>query len=127
MSLDLLIDDIADQDPSKTRDAEKALKFKSREHQYYYLWDVDMGNTRSPGENAQYYFLNSPYLNDSKQKVEAMIELFTQSQEIVEGVYKCSNCQSKKTLSLSKQVRSADENTSNQIICANCGNTWNEN
>jgi len=99
---------------------------KTPEHQYYYLWDKSRGDSREVGENAQAYFMASPLLSDSKQKVEATIELFTQSQEIVEGVYRCKNCQSRKTLSLTKQVRSADENTTNQIICSVCGNKWTE-
>lgn len=43
---------------------------------------------------------------------------------VEEGVNVCYKCGSKKTVSYSKQTRSADEGTTVFCMCVNCGNKW---
>lgn len=43
---------------------------------------------------------------------------------VVEGVNTCHKCGSKKTISYSKQTRSADEGTTVFCCCYICGNKW---
>lgn len=45
---------------------------------------------------------------------------------IVEGLYQCSKCKSKKTFSRQVQTRSADEGMTNIIQCAQCNKVWRE-
>lgn len=44
--------------------------------------------------------------------------------EIVEGVVKCSKCQSKKTFSVQRQTRGGDEPMTTFSTCVECGNNW---
>lgn len=42
----------------------------------------------------------------------------------VDGMFRCSKCNKRKTTYYSVQTRSADEPMTNFITCLNCGNRW---
>lgn len=44
--------------------------------------------------------------------------------EIVEGLFRCSKCRSRRTTYYSVQTRSADEPMTNFVTCVDCGNRW---
>jgi DNA-directed RNA polymerase subunit M/transcription elongation factor TFIIS len=44
--------------------------------------------------------------------------------QVEEGALQCSKCGSKRTISYSKQMRSADEPASTIATCINCKNKW---
>ena len=54
------------------------------------------------------------------------IQVMTTKLPIVEGLYQCSKCKSKKTFSRQVQTRSADEGMTNIIQCAECNKVWRE-
>lgn len=45
--------------------------------------------------------------------------------EVVEGISECGKCNSKKTWSVQKQVRSSDEPMTTFSRCVECGHQWN--
>lgn len=55
-----------------------------------------------------------------KEKDDFISSSFT----VEEGAMTCDKCGSKKTLSQSKQLRSADEGFSTLCMCVNCGAKW---
>jgi len=54
------------------------------------------------------------------------IAVMTTKLPVVEGLYQCSRCKSKKTLSRQMQTRSADEGMTNIIQCSECNKVWRE-
>lgn len=43
---------------------------------------------------------------------------------MMEGIYTCRKCGSKKTQSWEKQTRSADEPMTTFVVCTNCKHNW---
>jgi len=58
--------------------------------------------------------------NDISEKIKETDNFMNNNFESVEGVNECSKCKSKRTISFTKQVRSADEGTSVFITCIDC-------
>lgn len=98
------------------------------EHFYYLLYDLVTNRIvpKNSRKSARDYFLSSPKMFSSNEKIESMLELFLFTQDIVEGIYQCGNCGSRRAIPMNKQVRSADEITSNTVVCVDCGNKWTE-
>lgn len=44
--------------------------------------------------------------------------------EVVDGIFVCSKCGSKKVMSFSKQTKSGDESLSVFAMCSICKNKW---
>jgi len=64
-----------------------------------------------------------------KEVVDAQKEIFSYIEnpyEVIDGMFNCPKCGSKKTISYSKQTRSADEGMSTFVFCANkeCRHRW---
>jgi DNA-directed RNA polymerase subunit M/transcription elongation factor TFIIS len=57
---------------------------------------------------------------------QAEIQIATTTMKVVEGLYQCSRCKSKKTYSRQVQTRSADEGMTSIIQCMECGKVWRE-
>lgn len=53
-------------------------------------------------------------------------KFLTEETEVEEGALTCPRCNTNKTFSYTKQVRSADEGTSVFARCYNCSNLWRE-
>lgn len=64
--------------------------------------------------------LSPQQLNPDKWKTD----LDDDAQEIVEGIFQCKKCGSKKTTYYSLQTRSSDEPMTNFITCVDCKNRW---
>jgi len=68
--------------------------------------------------------LQSPSMKSAQDKLILDLQM-TQSQiEVIEGLYTCRRCQSKKTQSTSQQTRSADEPATIIVTCIVCQYTW---
>jgi DNA-directed RNA polymerase subunit M/transcription elongation factor TFIIS len=57
-------------------------------------------------------------------KIEEYDDYLVKPFEVVEGVVECGKCQSKKTWSVQKQTRSADEPSTTFSRCVECGHQW---
>jgi len=64
--------------------------------------------------------LNHPYFDEISKKIKETDSFMSNTFETSEGVNECSKCKSKRTISYTKQVRSADEGTSVFITCIDC-------
>lgn len=70
-------------------------------------------------------FDSKTYLSQKKME-EREIEIVTTPMTVVEGLYQCSRCKSKKTYSRQVQTRSADEGMTTIIQCSECSKVWRE-
>ena len=57
---------------------------------------------------------------------ESEIQIATTTMKVVEGLYQCTRCKSKKTYSRQVQTRSADEGMTSIIQCIECNKVWRE-
>jgi DNA-directed RNA polymerase subunit M/transcription elongation factor TFIIS len=67
---------------------------------------------------------NNEVFESEKQKQGEKDEYLTNPLQVEEGVMKCDVCNSNKTYSYQKQVRSADEGFSTFCFCLNCNHKW---
>lgn len=71
---------------------------------------------------------NHPNFDKLKQTLEEEDDFIENPySNIEEGVIQCNKCNSKRTFSYQKQVRSSDEGFSLFVTCVNCNNSWREN
>jgi DNA-directed RNA polymerase subunit M/transcription elongation factor TFIIS len=70
---------------------------------------------------------NNDEFEDEKKKQKEKDEFLTNPFEVEEGIEKCDRCGSKRTYSISKQVRSADEGFSTFSHCLDCNKRWRNN
>jgi len=68
---------------------------------------------------------NSPIFNEARRKyfLEATAHLRSAT-NMIEGIYRCPKCGSKKTTTVQKQTRSSDEPTTEINSCVGCGSVW---
>jgi DNA-directed RNA polymerase subunit M/transcription elongation factor TFIIS len=71
-----------------------------------------------------YVLENDKAFDEIKFKQKEKEEYLSKPIEVEEGVFTCEKCQSKKTYSHSKQVRSSDEGFTTFVFCLNCGLKW---
>ena len=60
-------------------------------------------------------------LNPEKWKPETDL---IDTKDVVEGIFQCKKCKSKRTTYYSLQTRSSDEPMTNFITCVECSNRW---
>ncbi len=65
-----------------------------------------------------------PAFEEPAKKLEEVQFFISNPVDAVSGVFTCGKCGGDKTVSFSKQVRSADEGTSVFVKCVGCSNTW---
>jgi DNA-directed RNA polymerase subunit M/transcription elongation factor TFIIS len=68
--------------------------------------------------------LQSPLLRDEAERARIELDNVQKNVEVEEGVYQCMECGSRKTSSIHKQIRSADEPMSILVTCKGCGKGW---
>lgn len=66
----------------------------------------------------------NPLLSKSKDKLAMDMEIYRNKIDVESGAFDCRKCQSKETLSVARQTRSADEATSVFVSCLSCGYKW---
>jgi len=71
----------------------------------------------------------SPLFAEHVEKERIDIMNIKKPMEVVDGIYTCPKCKSKKTFHYSRQLRSADEPMTTTVTCANteCQYRWNIN
>lgn len=67
---------------------------------------------------------NDPVFDDYKFAQKEDDDFIENPFEVEEGALQCRACNSKRTISYSKQTRSADEPASTVATCINCKKTW---
>lgn len=67
---------------------------------------------------------NHPSFDTFKEKQQEEDNFMTTPLNIEDGVVECVRCGSKKTFSIQKQTRSADEPMTTFCTCAICGKKW---
>lgn len=67
---------------------------------------------------------NHETFSDDAKKIQEVQFFLSNPVEAVSGIFTCIKCGHDKTISFSKQVRSADEGTSVFVKCVSCNNTW---
>lgn len=67
---------------------------------------------------------NQRCYNDTMSRLRERNEFLKVPFEVEEGVLQCKKCNSKKTYSYQKQVRSSDEAMSTYSQCMNCNSRW---
>ncbi len=74
--------------------------------------------------NGEYFTIlkHHPDMKNTERSLLMEMRALTEAPEVAEGIYRCNKCRSWKTLSNSKQTRSADEPMTVFITCTECGN-----
>ena len=81
--------------------------------------DLDLQHTFKSLKDSK-LGLAHPDFSIVAKKMEETDLFMNKNFETVEGVNECSKCKSKRTISFTKQVRSADEGASVFITCIDC-------
>ena len=81
--------------------------------------DLDLQHTFKSLKDSK-LGLAHPDFSVVAKKMEETDLFMNKNFETVEGVNECSKCKSKRTISFTKQVRSADEGASVFITCIDC-------
>ncbi len=68
--------------------------------------------------------LVNPLLEQAKMKQLMDLEVLTGQIEVSKGAVDCRRCGSEETISVSKQVRSADEGMTIKVTCLQCRYKW---
>jgi DNA-directed RNA polymerase subunit M/transcription elongation factor TFIIS len=70
--------------------------------------------------------LRSPLLAKSENRLYLDMDKYRRKASSAKGLHTCRVCGSKETISVQKQLRSADEPMTTIITCVACGKTWRE-
>ncbi len=68
--------------------------------------------------------LDHTFFDTYKNLEQEENEFITNPMVVDEGVFECSKCSSKRTISWGKQIRSGDEGTSVFAKCIECNHNW---
>jgi hypothetical protein len=89
------------------------------------LYELLCRRTQRPGQQDRpFEGLNAPEFAASNFQDEQETRYLLAPPTMMEGIYTCRNCGSKKTQSWDKQTRSSDEPMTTFIMCMNCRKTW---
>ena len=92
----------------------------------YFLNVYNIKKVNSDLKDKKILWNNDEFL-DEKNKQKEKDDFLTNPFEVEEGIEKCDRCGSKRTYSISKQVRSADEGFSTFSHCLDCNKRWRNN
>lgn len=85
--------------------------------------DVINKNQNQNLSDYDFLFKSQAFFNEEKIYF-AEIEQSKEKMEVKKGILACPRCKSMKTLTVTKQTRSADENFTLFNTCSICGNKW---
>lgn len=74
--------------------------------------------------NKKKAILDSPLLEPQRERERIQLDNLQKTIEAESGDYVCSGCGSDRTISRSKQLRSADEGASTLVRCLDCNRGW---
>lgn len=66
----------------------------------------------------------NPMFDDVESKIQEHDDYLVHPFDVAEGVAECPKCESRRTFSCQKQVRSSDEPMTTFSSCVECGNKW---
>ena len=66
----------------------------------------------------------NPLMKPAKEKFALDMEIFRDRVDVSKGAVDCKKCGSDQTISIEKQIRSADEPMSIRVTCVQCRYTW---
>lgn len=92
----------------------------------YFLNIHNIKKVNTDLKNKKVMWNNEEFL-DEKNKQKEKDDFLTNPFDVEEGIEKCNKCGSKRTYSISKQVRSADEGFSTFSHCLDCNKRWRNN
>jgi DNA-directed RNA polymerase subunit M/transcription elongation factor TFIIS len=69
---------------------------------------------------------DSPLIKRPKERFLLDLDKYRRKASSAKGLHTCRACGSKETISVQKQLRSADEPMTTIITCVACGKTWRE-
>jgi DNA-directed RNA polymerase subunit M/transcription elongation factor TFIIS len=92
----------------------------------YFLNIHNIKKVNTDLKNKKVMWNNDEFL-DEKNKQKEKDDFLTNPFDVEEGIEKCNKCGSKRTYSISKQVRSADEGFSTFSHCLDCNKRWRNN
>jgi DNA-directed RNA polymerase subunit M/transcription elongation factor TFIIS len=69
--------------------------------------------------------LENPLLEPEREKLQLYMEIFRNRVDVSKGAIDCKKCGSDETISVEKQIRSADEPMTIKVTCLQCGFKWN--
>lgn len=71
----------------------------------------------------QILFMN-PLLEPAREKLSLDMEIFRNKVDVTKGAVDCKRCGSEETISVEKQIRSADEPMTIRVTCLQCKYRW---
>ena len=66
----------------------------------------------------------NPLLNAAREKMDMDMEIFRNKIDVAKGSVNCKRCGSEETLSVERQIRSADEASTVTVFCVQCKYKW---
>lgn len=84
-------------------------------------WEKVLG--QGAGLRKRIIFEN-PLLEGAKERLAMDMEIFRNRVDVSKGAVDCKKCGSDETLSVEKQLRSADEPMTIRVTCLQCGYKW---
>ncbi len=78
-------------------------------------------------QSAVFLGLNAPAFASSNFLDTQESRFIVAPPTMMEGIYTCRKCGSKKTQSWDKQTRSSDEPMTTTVMCTNCRASWTQN
>jgi DNA-directed RNA polymerase subunit M/transcription elongation factor TFIIS len=83
-------------------------------------WEKILGNANI----RKKILFENPLMEKSREKFLVDMEIYRNKNEVVEGGEACKKCLSTSTISVEKQMRSADEPVTIRVTCLECGYKW---
>jgi len=85
-----------------------------------------LNSLRNMGGSKREMLFDNPLLTPAKDKLSLDMEIFRNKVDVTHGDVDCRKCGSDNTISVQKQMRSADEPMTTFVTCQQCGNKWKE-
>lgn len=90
----------------------------------YNFLSVDWEDVFPQPSTRKNIILESPLMQPAKDKLASDLEIFNKRLDVSKGGVDCPKCSSDETISVSKQIRRADEPATIRVTCLQCGHKW---